>query len=89
MILAAILAASAVITPYQEAAYVAGRCRPWMTTFVQAETEKSMDGIGGDLREWYAQGIKDTLREPLSAETCERAMANARKRIDEQRNTAR
>lgn len=81
MFILALSTALAVITPYQQAAYLSGRCLRWMTPETQAETERDMLRIDGDLYLLYAEGMRDEIRDPTSLKVCKVAIADVNARI--------
>lgn len=74
-------AALTVITPYQQAAYISGRCLRWMTPETQAATERDMLRIDGDLYLLYAEGMRDEVRDPTPLAVCKAAIADVNARI--------
>lgn len=91
MFILTLSAALAAVIPYQQAAYVSGRCLRWMTPETQAATERDMLKIDPNLLLLYAEGLKDEVRDPTPFAVCDAAIRDVNSRITKppQRNRPR
>ncbi len=77
-----IIAAALALTPFQQVAYVSGRCVRFLSAERQTETEQTLIDTQSDLYLIYLEGIKDETRETTSFEVCKAALDDATKRIN-------